>query len=137
MAFALCFVLCWFFSLSEVSLGWRWKCYRWLVVVAVASSSSEVHQVRASCVAGWVSWFVTMFFFSFIFKLTNYTKFTWLYIDNEKDTCPWNLGWLLTGLYTFCPLFAHCLTFVFFIKLFYKFEDRYMSTMIHASYLIN
>ena len=67
VAFVLRFVLCWFWSLSEVPLGWRWKCYPWVVVVAVIGSSSEVHQVRK--LRCWVSELIHMCNFNIRIKL--------------------------------------------------------------------
>lgn len=43
---------CWFFPLSEVSFGWKWKWYRSIVIVAVVGSiDSDV--VEGTQVRGW------------------------------------------------------------------------------------
>ena len=61
--FFCCFFTCLWFCVScspfrvgfpllrEVTIQWRWKCYRLVIVAIVGSFSSEVHQI---CFSGWV-----------------------------------------------------------------------------------
>ena len=116
VAFVLHFVLCWFLSLSEVPLGWRWKCYRWVVVVAVVGSSSEVHQVRELCCC--LSELIRMFNFNIRIKLIHNVY------KNQVDSYK-SYGSTWSVWYTNFEICKNCLKF-YFILIIHMFVCKFV-----------